>query len=361
MAKAISTQNIQVTAFGLENQTSVLESDSFLSRINIIPRTFRNKKSMCDDVIDTIALSKLIRNERPDIVHVNALQDLLSMFVAVHLTLPGKKRPAIIAMTHSPLTWKNPRSAWFAAQAIRLFADGCVSLATTHKQQLLRLGLSEDRITVIPNPYDAEQIKQIEIPNYERESIPSKAPKIVYVAYICERKAQDILIRAANLILKKHPHARFDFVGGVIPGEEAYAESLNSLSKELDVHKQVHFSGPVSYQKALELLATGDIFAFPSRSEMMPRAVIEAMLAGKPVVASGVDGILDLIENRRTGILVQPGNIHELADAICELIEDLSLAKRFGMAGREYVLQYCSPERVGRSFLDFYQAIRNQC
>jgi len=90
---------------------------------------------------------------------------------------------------------------------------------------------------------------------------------------------------------------------------------------------------------------------------MMPRAVIEALLAGKPIIASGVDGILDLIQNGRTGLLVQPGNEEELANAICELIENPSLANALGSAGQENVINYCSPERVGGVFLEFYQSI----
>ena len=96
---------------------------------------------------------------------------------------------------------------------------------------------------------------------------------------------------------------------------------------------------------------------FPSRSEMMPRAVIEAMLAAKPVIASAVDGICDLIRDHGTGILVQPGNARELADAICDLIKHPSMANEMGTAGQEFVLEYCSPDRVGRLFMDFYQSI----
>lgn len=91
----------------------------------------------------------------------------------------------------------------------------------------------------------------------------------------------------------------------------------------------------------------------------MPRAVIEAMVIGKPVIASGVDGILDLIQNRRTGILVQPGNVAELASAVIELIENPNMANDLGKAGQKYILDYCSPERVGREFRNFYQLMLN--
>jgi len=354
MAKAVFTQNIPITAFGLENQTGVLESDLFMNNLNFISRAYRNNKTIFDSIIDTIALSKLIRNENPDIVHVNALQDLLSAFTAVHIASSGEDRPAIIAMAHSPLTWEKPWSAWLAAQMIRLFADGFISLATTNKCQLVRLGIPEDRITVIPNPFDVELIKRMDAPSDRITPTISKERRIVYVAHISERKAQDMLIRAAYLVLKKYPSVRFDLVGGVIPGEEKYAKMIYSLTQELNIQEHIHFSGAVSYQEAIDLLSASDIFVFPSHSEMMPRAVIEAMVAGKPVIASAVDGILDLIENRKTGILIQPGNVEELANSICEFIEDPAFAKEIGMSGKEYIRDYCSPERVGILFRDFY-------
>jgi len=357
MAKAVATQNIQVTAYGLENQTSVLGSEQFTGSLKIIPRSFRYKKTILDGIQDTIALAKVIMHERPDIVHVNALQDLLSVFLAVRLSMKRKNRPAIVAMTHSPLTWNNPRNAWFATQAIRLFTDGFVCLATTHKRQLLRSGIPEAMIKVIPNPYDAEQKSQIKTSNDGGGTRTFKAARILYIASICERKAQDILLQAASLVLKKHPGVRFDLVGGVIPGEEKYAERVYSLNKELHTQEQVHFLGAIPYHDTMDLLAASDIFVFPTRSEMMPRAVIEAMLVGKPIVASAVDGILDLLENGKSGILVQPGNADELAKAICGFIKDPSFAKQLGKKAQEYVSVFCSPENVGKSFLDFYQSI----
>jgi len=356
MAKAIFTQNIRVTALGLENQTSILEQENLEGNLKITPKSFRDPKTILDNIQDTIVLSKMIREENPDVIHVNALQDLLSVFVANHFFVRLKNRPVIVAMSHNPSIWKIPWRAWAAAKFIQLFADGFVCLATTHKDQLLHLGVSESKIAVIPNPYDIDQAKSKSSLNAEKPLIET-VQRFVYIANICERKAQDILIRAASLVIKKHPGAKFYLIGKVIPGEEPFAEKVYALAKELGVEGSVHFIGGVPYREVTARLEQSDVFVFPTRSEMMPRSVIEAMLAGKPVVASSVDGILDLIQNRKTGILVQPGNIEELACAICELIENPSLANELGLAGQSYVLEFCSPQRVGGLFRDFYQKI----
>jgi glycosyltransferase involved in cell wall biosynthesis len=78
------------------------------------------------------------------------------------------------------------------------------------------------------------------------------------------------------------------------------------------------------------------------------------MVIGIPVIASAVDGILDLIQNKKTGILVQPDNVTDLVSAICEIIENPDLANTIGLAGQKYIQEYCSPERVGKQFVSFY-------
>jgi len=361
MVKAIARQDTKITVVGFEDSVekqAEKEITQLLPKnVKFIPMNFRSGRRIINRLEFVWKLSRLIRDNRPDIIHVNALKDLLFTYIAVHISTFGKKRPAIIAMTHNPSIWEDPKRARSAARTIRLFADGFVSLATTNKIQLFNLGIPENRLVVIPNVYDPDQINPENLPHKNLSTDTKKTYRIIYVANICERKAQDVLIRAAALVLKKHSHIDFDLVGKVIQGEEEYAEKLYSLAREQNTHGHINFTGGVSNQEVMIRLANSDIFVFPSLSEMMPRAVIEALLAGKPIIASGVDGILDLIQNGRTGLLVQPGNEEELANAICELIENPSLANALGSAGQENVINYCSPERVGGVFLEFYQSI----
>ena len=361
MVKAIAMQDIKITAVGFEDSVEKQAEKGIThllpKNVKFIPMNFRSGARIINQLEFVWKLSRLIRENRPDIIHVNALKDLLFTYIAVHITTFRNRRPAIIAMTHNPSIWVDPKRARSAARTIRLFADGFVSLATTNKIQLINLEIPENRLVVIPNVYDLDQIKPENILNNDLSTVTKKNLRIIYVANICERKAQDVLIRAAAIVLKKHSHVEFDLVGKVIKGEEEYAEKVYSLAREQNTHGHINFTGGVSNQEVMILLANSDIFVFPSLSEMMPRAVIEAQLAGKPIIASGVDGILDLIQNRRTGLLVKPGSEEELASAICELIENPSLANDLGLTGRENVMNYCSPERVGEVFLEFYQSI----
>jgi glycosyltransferase involved in cell wall biosynthesis len=353
MAKAISTQPIVIYSFGFDDFINYAISASFPSNIIIIPEDIREPKTLFDDVHHAKALIKAIRAEKPDVIHVNALQDLPFTLVVVHLFRRSRGRPKVVVMSHNPHTWESPRKAWLASTLIRLFTDGYISSSTANKNKLLRLNFPKNKITFIPNPYDLDQAR-IEAKENRSFQMPRKTLRIIYTANICERKAQDVLVDAAELVLKKHPNVYFELIGRVISGQEEYAQKVSRLIQKAEIEKNVHMIGALPYRDVISKLVDCDIFVFPSRAEVMPRALIEAMLAGKPVVASGVDGILDLIENKKTGILVHPGNVDELAGAICELIDAPALAEGLGLAGKEYVRDYCSPERVGRLFREFY-------
>ena len=358
MAQAVATQRIHVTMLGLENQTAVVALDDGRQTVELLPEALADRRTILSRFHDAIVLAKVLRSERPGIVHVNALSDLLVTFGVVHLTNLRASRPAIIAMSHCPETWTVPWRAWLAAKAMRLFADGVVSLATTHTDRLVNLGIARERIVTIPNPYDMELMRSRETMCRQSPS-PGAPPRIAYVAGICRRKAQDVLIRAASLIVREYPDVHFDLVGGVLPGESAYSSRLHEITAELKLGDRVHFVGAVNHQKVMALLANSAVVAFPSRGEMMPRGVIEAMSLGKPVVASAVDGIRDLIQNGTSGILVRPDSVGELAQALCALLGNSATARSIGMAGQRRVMEVCSPYRVGKSYRDFCESIVN--
>lgn len=356
MAMAISTQNINIVAFNFDKGPIILTAEEIKAGLKHLPRLYPNRTAL-DRFRDLVILIKSINTVKPDIVHIDALQDLLPTFIAVQICAVHGHKPTIVAMSRNSVSWKNPRRAWFYAKIIEFFSDGFIALATTHKNQLLRLGVPSNKLTVIPNPYDPAYVKAAHSSNPEK---PNKQFTIIYVAHICERKAQDVLITAASSVLKRHPGVDFELVGKVLPGEEEFLKKLHFLIKNYAIEQSIHFAGEVPYADVLTSLQKSDIFVFPTLTEMMPRAVIEAMVIGKPVIASAVDGILDIIQNRETGILVPPGNVTALADAICEFIENPDLANTLGAAGQRYVLENCSPEKVGRQICDFYTYTRSK-
>jgi glycosyltransferase involved in cell wall biosynthesis len=356
MVSALSTRKLFIIIYDLTNPPIVIGPGHKQTDLEAVPRNYPDQ-TLFDGFRNTSSLYRLIRAEKPDIVHVNALQDLFSALIASRANAIQGIQTAVIGMSHNPLTWADPARSWLRAKYIQWFADGFICLSTVFKQKLIRLGVSSQKLAVIPNPYSHFQRTLQKETTARPAGKTGRQIRVLYIADICERKAQDVLIRAVPKIISRHPGVMFELVGKVVPGEEGYNEKVHSLVSELNISQCIHFTGELPYSAVIHMLKECDIFVFPSRSEMMPRAVIEALLAGKPVIASAVDGILDLVEDRSTGILVQPGNPDELSAAVCELIEKPPLAKQLSRAGQKQIMDFCSPERVGKLLQEFYEQI----
>jgi len=112
---------------------------------------------------------------------------------------------------------------------------------------------------------------------------------------------------------------------------------LKKLAEKLRIRDKIEWRGFVSYDKVPEALSEIDIFVYPSWHEGFGRSIMEALAMEKPVVATNVGGIPDLINNGENGFLVEPHNSEMLAQKIKELMENKELREKFGKAGREFV------------------------
>jgi len=195
------------------------------------------------------------------------------------------------------------------------------------------------KIAVIPNGLDLTQ--------YQPPSPRPALRKIVVVANLRPEKGHDIFIDAAVDVLRRYPDARFEIVGG---GPER--DRLVAHARSREVLHALTFAGHCDDVPAR--LAAADIFVLPSRSEAFPNAVLEAMATGLPIVASGVGGILELVEDGVTGLLVPPGEAPMLADRLCRLMNDPALASRLGHAARAEALARYSFDRMVAAFETLY-------
>ena len=194
-------------------------------------------------------------------------------------------------------------------------------------------------IAVIPNGVDFDAI---------RSCVRRPRPrKVVVVANLRSEKGHDVLIDAAVIVRRRFPDATIECVG--------HGPELDSLVERAGRLRLLHafrFTG--HRDDVAARLADADLFVLPSRSEAFPNAVLEAMAAGLPVVASAVGGILELIDSGRTGLLVPPGEPQPLADALCRLMEDPALAARLGDAGRDEARARYSFDRMVAAFESLY-------
>ncbi|MGH9143451.1 MAG: glycosyltransferase [Vicinamibacterales bacterium] len=173
--------------------------------------------------------------------------------------------------------------------------------------------------------------------------------KVTVVANLRQLKGHDVLIDAAVSILARFPDARFEFIG---EGPERAA--LVSRAEARGIARAFSFVGHCDDVPVR--LGNTDIFVLPSRSESFPNAILEAMASGLPIVASGVGGIPELIENGRTGWLVPPGEDEPLAARVMHVMADAAAAARIGAAARADARARFSFERMVAAFDEIYVA-----
>jgi len=171
--------------------------------------------------------------------------------------------------------------------------------------------------------------------------IPSRAAVIGTVGRLTPIKGHRFLIEAARGVLAEHPDTVFILVGD---GESA--EALSSLATRLGISGNIRFLG--WRPDVAEIISAVDIFVFPSLNEGMGRAVVEAMALGKPVVASRVGGIIDIVRDGENGVLVPPADSDELAAAIKSLLADPAERERLGQEGKRQALLYDAERMVRR-------------
>jgi glycosyltransferase involved in cell wall biosynthesis len=159
------------------------------------------------------------------------------------------------------------------------------------------------------------------------------------VGRLAPQKGQRHLIRAMPLLLERVPRAH-----AVIAGGGDLEDFLRDLAQEMGVAERVHVLGP--RKDVPELMHAIDVFAMPSIWEGFGLVLLEAMAAGRPIVASRVATIPEVVVDGKTGLLVPAGDPLALAEALAQLAHQSALATRFGEAGRERLRRHFSIDKM---------------
>jgi len=176
--------------------------------------------------------------------------------------------------------------------------------------------------------------------------LPAESLLVLQVCKLTPDKGQDTFLEAAARVVSRMPEAAFVIAGGETPGHEQYASHLAALASQEPLRGKVvlaGFRGDIP-----RLMGAADLVVHcPSRTEAFAGAVVEAMATGRAVVGVDMGGIADRVENEVTGILVRPGDVEELAQAILRVLGDADLRMRLGAAARrKYESRYSAAEHA---------------
>ncbi|MBI4966673.1 MAG: glycosyltransferase family 4 protein [Rhodospirillales bacterium] len=217
--------------------------------------------------------------------------------------------------------------------------DHVIAVAASVRDGLLRSGLADPARTSLIGEWADERFFAGENAGRRarvREELGLAEGQIVILCASMLRleKGQDHLIRAFAELAKAHPQARLVLAGAPTAESQAYAESLPGLARECGIANGVVFTG--FRDDIPDLMEAADVIAIPSVIEAQSRVGAQALARGRPIVASAVGGLVEIVRDGETGLSVPPADPKALAQALGRLIAEPGLAQRLARAGREF-------------------------
>ena len=197
----------------------------------------------------------------------------------------------------------------------------------------------------------------LDFPDFE--PLPSRrstSPTVLFVGGLEPRKGLEYLVLAMELVVKASPRARLVAIAKTgFRGTDEWGW-FESLADRLGLHENVEFLESVSQERLLQAYADCDLLALPSKVEGWGLSLMEAMACRKPVIATKVGGITELVRDGTDGILVEPSDVRGLAAAIIKLLGDPGLRTTMGAFGRERVSVF-SWDETARVVLGAYGSV----
>lgn len=282
-------------------------------------------------------LYRNLRDLRPDLMHVH-----LFHAAAATAVMPRRWGPRILTHHHgNVLAVQGRRLEARIDRAAGARFDVVVAVSEWVRRFLVEdYGYDRRKVHLIPNGWDGT-------PYLSRS--PATAPTVTCVANLRPEKGVDILLRAFRTIRDEMPHARLVLVGD---GKER--RRLTALARELHLTEAVEFAGYAT--DVWTHLADAHVCVVPSRSEALGIAALEAMAAGRPVVASAVGGLPEVVRHDETGFLVPPERPDLLAARIAQVLRDAELRRSMGEAALSRAAGYAA-EVMTKSYFDLYDEL----
>lgn len=296
------------------------------------------------DVRTLFRLRALIRSERPDVVHLHSRfgTEIWGALAA---------RAERVAVVHSRRVDNTEPKAWVRIK-YRLY-DQVVAISEGIRQVLLAEGLAPDHVVCVHSAVETDRYvpDRSAAPAFRAEfGLADTDPVIAIVAQFIPRKGHRTLIDALPRILAEVPRTRVIFFG-----QGPQEEPMKALVAERGLTDVVRFAG---FRNDLpRIVPCLDLVVHPAATEGLGVALLQAASCGVPIVASGVGGIPEVVRDGVTGLLVQPGDVPGLADAVLALLADPARRAACGRAARQHVLDHFSADAMVEGNLAVYRRV----
>lgn len=295
-------------------------------------------------------IRRRLEQERYHLVHTHDYKTNLLAGVAARRA----DVPAVATVhLHTRTTWRLRVYRLLDLLVLRFFPK-IIAVSDCLRRELLTAGLPEQRIVTIHNAIDVEAVQSVGSDAMtawrRRLGIQPHQPVVTLVGRLSPQKGPDTFLEGAVQIARAFPETRF-----LVVGEGPLRRQLEQKATTLGLRERLCFLG---YQaEVLPLIALSDVVTLPSLNEGLPYVLLEALALARPVVATPVGGIPEVITDGRTGLIVPVRAPDALATAICRLLKNPDEAKRLGEAGRLRIMQDFSLPVMIRRVVEVYHDV----
>lgn len=314
--------------------------------ITVYPRLRRDIMPV-SDVIACVHLARHLRRERPDIVHTHSSKAGILGRIAAKLA----GAPVVVHAPHGHIFYGyfGRGMSYIFVLIERLMAratDRIITLTELGKQDHIRYGIGPPELFVpIPCGIDLSRFMSAAPEGQalrDTLDLRDEDQLVLWVGRLVPIKGCEVFLHACAIIARRFEHARFFVVG-----DGLLADPLRALASELGLDGRIRFTGQRSDIPAW--MWASDLFVLSSLNEGLGRVLLEAMAAHKPVVATMVGGVSEIVRTEETGLLVPPGDPDRLAEGILTLLKDRDRARTMGERGFQRSQEFDMQRMVDRT------------
>ncbi|MFT4059314.1 MAG: glycosyltransferase family 4 protein [Legionella sp.] len=313
----------------------------------------RSGKNPFKELLSLMALYRLMREVKPDLVHLVTIKPILYGGIAARLV----NVPAVIAAVSGlGYVFTSPAPS---AKFWRLLISRLYRLALGHTHLKVIFQNPDDRQLFLENKAcSAAQTVMIrgsgvDLMTYNALPEQTEIPVVVMIARLLRDKGVLEYVNAAKILKAEGMHARFLLIGEPDAGNPAcIAPALLTQWEQEKIVELLGFREDIA-----KLIEQANLVVLPSYREGLPKILVEAAACGRAVITTDVPGCRDAIEPNQTGLLVPVRNVDALALAIKQLIDDPSYRQQLGKAGRALAEREFAIERIVAKHLDVYQEL----
>ncbi len=280
-----------------------------------------------------LRLTRFFKQHQIDIIIANFNKDVRLAGSAKRLS----GVPLLIARNGLPIL----RNSWIYRRTYKMFVDIILTNTQAIKDRYLSYGWLDDSfIRVIHNGIDTGQQIDFNRPAIlHKYNLPEQRPIIGFFGRLVTQKQPDKFLDIAARILKRIPPARF-----ILVGDGPLRQEILTQAGQMQIDRQIHLLG--AQQEVMELYSICDLVLLTSQKEGLPNVIMEAMLAGKPVISFDVGGVKELIPSIDQGLVLPFNDTTAVTVKAIQILESISLQQKLGRMARQHIIDNFSVEEM---------------